>query len=118
MLDELWPTLQSISIDYGVLEQTKNLAVIPVDLGWNDVGNWQQYGELFPSHGDGIRGIGHHHQLGSSNIFVYNNTPREVFTIGLEDVVVVELEDKTVICHMDHVQRVKELAENQQKKTQ
>lgn len=116
MLDELWPTLQSISIDYGVLEKTKNLAVIPVDLGWNDVGNWQQYGALFTANDEGIRGIGHHHQLGSSNVFVYNNTPREVFTIGLENVVVVEMQDKTVICHVDHVQRVKELAESQQKK--
>ena len=118
LLNELWPTLQSISIDYGVLEKTKNLAVIPVDLGWNDVGNWQQYSALFTASEEGIRGVGHHYQLGSSNIFVYNNTAREVFTIGLEDVVVVEMEDKTVICHMDHVQRVKELAESQQKKTQ
>ena len=112
ILDELWPTLQAISIDYGVLEKTKNLAVIPVDLGWNDVGNWEQYGALFTANEAGVRGVGHHHALGSSNIFVYNNTPREVFTIGLEDVVVVEMEDKTVICHMDHVQRVKELAES------
>ena len=118
MLDELWPALQSISIDYGVLEKTKNLVVIPVELGWNDVGNWQQYSELFTSDEARIRGIGHHFQLGSSNVFVYNNTPREVFTIGLEDVIVVEMADKTVICHMDHVQRVKELAESQQKKTQ
>ncbi len=117
VLNELWPTLQSISIDYGVLEKTKNLAVIPVDLGWNDVGNWQQYGALFTANEGGIRGVGHHHQLGSSNVFVYNNTSREVFTIGLEDVVVIEMEDKTVICHVDHVQRVKELAESQQKKT-
>jgi len=116
VLNELWPTLQSISIDYGVLEKTKNLAVIPVDLGWNDVGNWQQYGALFTANEGGIRGVGHHHQLGSSNIFVYNNTPREVLTIGLEDVVVIEMEDKTVICHVDSVQRVKELAESQQKK--
>ena len=115
VLNELWPTLQAISIDYGVLEKTKNLAVIPVDLGWNDVGNWQQYGALFTDNEGGIRGVGHHYELVGSNIFVYNNTQREVFTIGLDDVVVVEMEDKTVICHVDSVQRVKELAESQQK---
>jgi mannose-1-phosphate guanylyltransferase len=47
---------------------------------------------------------------------VYNNTQRQVFTIGLEDIVVVEMDDKTVICHKDEVQRVKELAESQLKK--
>lgn len=116
ILNELWPTLPSISIDYGVLEKTKNLVVIPVNIGWNDVGNWEQYSSLFPADEQGIRGVGHHLGLGSSNVFVYNDTLRQVFTIGLEDVVVVEMDDKTLICHKDYVQRVKELAENHQKK--
>jgi mannose-1-phosphate guanylyltransferase len=115
-LDELWPTLQTISVDYGVMEKTSKFAVIPVDIGWNDVGNWEQYGSLFPADEQGVRNVGHHHDLGSQNIFVYNNTQRQVLTIGLEDIVVVEMDDKTVICHKDAVQRVKELAESQQKK--
>ncbi len=115
-LDELWPTLQTISIDYGVMEKTSKFAVIPVDIGWNDVGNWEQYGSLFPADEHAVRRVGHHQGLGSQNVFVYNNTQRQVFTIGLEDVVVVEMDDKTVICHMGAVQRVKELAESQQKK--
>ena len=116
ILDELWPTLQSISIDYGVMEKANKFAVIPVEIGWNDVGNWEQYGSLFPTDEDEVRCVGHHVGLGSSNIFVYNNTQRQVFTIGLEDVVIVEMDDKTVICHKDEVQRVKELAESQLKK--
>jgi mannose-1-phosphate guanylyltransferase len=116
-LDEVWPTLQTISIDYGVMEKTNTFAVIPVDIGWNDVGNWEQYGSLFPAEQDEVRSVGHHVDFGSSNLFVYNNTQRQIFTIGLEDVVVVEMDDKTVICHKDEVQRVKELAESQLKKT-
>ncbi|MGZ3608955.1 MAG: mannose-1-phosphate guanylyltransferase [Ktedonobacteraceae bacterium] len=115
-LDELWPTLQTISIDYGVMEKASKFAVIPVEIGWNDVGNWEQYGSLFPADQDEVRCVGHHVDLGSSNIFVYNNTQRQVFTIGLEDVVIVEMDDKTVICHKDEVQRVKELAESQLKR--
>ncbi len=116
ILDELWPSLQTISIDYGVMEKANTFAVIPTDIGWNDVGNWEQYGTLFPSNDQGVRGVGHHHALGSQNIFVYNETPRQVFIIGLEDVIVVEMDDKTVICHKDSVQRIKELAEGQKKK--
>jgi mannose-1-phosphate guanylyltransferase len=116
-LDEVWPTLQTISIDYGVMEKASKFAVIPVEIGWNDVGNWEQYGSLFPAEQDEVRCVGHHVGLGSSNIFVYNNTQRQVYTIGLEDVVIVEMDDKTVICHKDEVQRVKELAESQLKKT-
>jgi len=113
IINELWPTIQKISIDYGILEKTKNLVVIPADLGWNDVGNWEQYGALFPADDQGVRAVGAHQGLGSQNIVVYNNTARHVFTIGLEDIIVVEMDDITVICHKDHVQRVKELSEQQ-----
>jgi mannose-1-phosphate guanylyltransferase/mannose-6-phosphate isomerase len=114
-LNELWPTIQSISIDYGILEKTRNLVVIPADLGWNDVGNWEQYGSLFPADAQGVRAVGPHTGLGSQNIIVYNTTSSPLYTIGLEDVIVVKMNDVTVICHKDHVQRVKELAEKQKK---
>lgn len=117
ILDELWPTLQATSIDYGVLEKTSNLVVIPADLGWNDVGNWEQYGSLFPADEHGVRAVGPHMGLGSQNTIVYNNTQRQIYTIGLEDLIVVEVENITLICHKDAVQRVKELAEKQQKKS-
>jgi len=116
VLNELWPTLQTISIDYGVLEKTSDLVVIPVDIDWNDVGNWEQYASLFEADADRVRSVGHHISLGSQNVFVYNNTDRQIFTVGLEDVIVVEMEDKTLICHTGAVQRVKEVAESQIKK--
>ncbi len=116
-LADLWPTLPSISIDYGVLEKTRNLVVIPATLDWNDVGNWEQYGALFPADAQGIRAFGSHVGIGSHNVIVYNNTARRVYTVGLEDVVVVEMDDMTVICHKSHVQRVKELAEHYNKKS-
>jgi mannose-1-phosphate guanylyltransferase len=115
-LNDIWPTLQSITIDYGILEKTKNLAVIPAPLGWNDVGNWEQYGTLFPVDDQGIHTFGNHSGLGSQNVIIYNNTPRRIYTIGLEDVVVVEMADMTVICHKSYVQRIKELAEKHQKR--
>ncbi len=114
ILSEIWPSLPAISIDYGVLEKSNNIAVIPADLGWNDVGNWEQYGSLFPSNEQGVGTLGKHTDLGSQNIFVYNDTPRQLYTIGLEDVIVIEVGDKTIICHRDSVQRVKELAEQSQ----
>jgi mannose-1-phosphate guanylyltransferase/mannose-6-phosphate isomerase len=116
IIDEIWPTLMAISIDHGILEKTKNLVVIPAELGWNDVGNWEQYGSLFSSDAQGVGAVGRHIGLECQNVFVYNATARQVYTIGLEDVVVVEVDGTTMICHKDYVQRVKELAENQQKK--
>ena len=115
-LETIWPLLQSISIDYAILEKTKNLVVIPATLGWNDVGNWEQYGALFPADDQGIRSVGSHVGIGSQNVIVYNNTQRHIYTIGMEDMVVVEMEDVTVICHKSHVQRVKEVSERHNKR--
>jgi Mannose-1-phosphate guanylyltransferase len=117
ILSKQWSLLQSISIDYGILEKTHNLEVIPADLEWNDVGNWEQYGALYPADDQGVRAFGPHIGLGSQNVIVYNNTPRRIFTIGLQDVIVVEMDDTTVICHKSDVQRVKELAEKHYKKS-
>jgi mannose-1-phosphate guanylyltransferase len=115
-LNEIWPSIPSVSIDYGIMEKTSHFAVIPANIGWNDVGNWEQYGALFPSDEQGVKRMGTHEDLGSQNIFVYNNTQRQIFTIGLEDIIVVEMDDKTVVCHINDVQRVKELAEKQNSK--
>ncbi len=87
ILSEIWPSLPAISID----------------------------GSLFPSNEQGVGTLGKHTDLGSQNIFVYNDTPRQLYTIGLEDVIVIEVGDKTIICHRDSVQRVKELAEQSQR---
>jgi mannose-1-phosphate guanylyltransferase len=116
VLNDIWPTLQSITIDYGILEKTSNLVVIPAPLGWNDVGNWEQYGKLFSADAQGVHAFGDHSGLGSQNVVIYNNTSRRVYTIGIEDIVVVEMADMTVICHKSQVQRVKELAELHQKR--
>lgn len=116
VLNEIWPSIPSISIDYGIMEKTSQFAVIPANIGWNDVGNWEQYGALFPSDEQGVKRMGTHEDLSSQNIFVYNTTHRQIFTIGLENVVIVEMDDKTVICHLNDVQRVKELAERQNNK--
>lgn len=116
VLSEVWPTIQGVSIDYGIMEAVNHFAVIPADIGWNDVGNWEQYGALYPASTNKVRSVGHHEDLSSQNIFVYNTSSRPVFTIGLENVVVIEMEDKTVICHHDTIQSVKVIAEKENKK--
>jgi mannose-1-phosphate guanylyltransferase len=113
VLDEIWPALQSISIDYAILEKSHNIVVIPAEIGWNDVGNWEQYGSLFPADEQGVRTIGPHQGYGTQDTIIYNTTSRRIFTIGVEDLIVIEMDDMTVICHKDHVQRVREVAEQQ-----
>src|SRR5690606_35284106 len=59
-LDRIWAEVQSISLDYAVMEGAENMAVIPVDIGWSDVGAWDAlYGVLpLDETGNGYKGSG------------------------------------------------------------
>lgn len=48
LLEEIYPELDSISVDYGILERTDEAYVIPGYFGWNDVGSWDALGSIFP----------------------------------------------------------------------
>jgi mannose-1-phosphate guanylyltransferase len=46
VLDRYYATVEAISIDYGIIEKTQGIVVLPADFGWNDVGSWSALGEL------------------------------------------------------------------------
>jgi mannose-1-phosphate guanylyltransferase/mannose-6-phosphate isomerase len=48
LLAEVYKNCPSISLDHGILEKAENVAVVPVSMGWNDVGTWEAVHELFP----------------------------------------------------------------------
>ena len=47
VIDEIYPKLESISIDYGIMEKSQNVKVIPAEFGWSDVGSWDSLGVLY-----------------------------------------------------------------------
>ena len=109
-LESTWDNILNISIDFAVMEHAEKLAVIPVDIGWNDVGSW---GELF----DVLRldRAGNHFKgrapanvvLDTKNTLVYSD--KLTVTIGIEDIIVVETEDALLLCHKDRSQDVREV---------
>ncbi len=96
------------SIDYAVMEKTRNGVVIPVDPGWNDIGSWSALWEVGRQDEDGnvIRGdvIGH----GTKNSFIHAES-RLVATAGLDQHIVVETADAVLVAAKDRIQYVKEL---------
>jgi mannose-1-phosphate guanylyltransferase/mannose-6-phosphate isomerase len=107
-LAEVYQHIPSISLDHGVMEKAANVAVIPVEMGWNDVGTWEALHELFPRDDRGNVGLGRVLDQGSRDCIVYAQN-RLVATIGLERIIVVDSPDATLVCHRDRAQEVKEL---------
>ncbi len=107
-LARLWPELVPQSIDYGVMEGAQDVVVIPVDIGWSDVGNWSSMREILPADADGNVVVGEHVGLETRNTIVFGGR-RLIATIGLEDMIIVDTDDALLICPVEREQEVREV---------
>lgn len=105
---EIYKRLEEISIDHGIMEKASNLAVIPLDMGWSDVGSWGALMDLFPQDPSGNVTLGKVIDKDSRSCLFYAQD-RLVATLGLQDTIVVDTPDATLVCHKNEAQRVKEL---------
>lgn len=99
-----------ISIDYAVMEKSKNIAMIELMSDWKDLGSWNSIYEVSPKDENNNVFVGHVLDKGSKNSFVYSSS-KLVATIGLEDTVVIETEDAILACKKDKTQEVKQIYE-------
>ena len=104
---EAFAASPSDSIDYAVMEKTGDAKVLPVDIGWNDVGSWSALWEVAERDDDGNAHRGDVIAVDSRNTYAY--AQRLVALVGLDDVVVVETDDAVLVAHKDRVQEVKQV---------
>jgi mannose-1-phosphate guanylyltransferase/mannose-6-phosphate isomerase len=102
------------SIDYAVMEKSKNISVIPLSLMWSDVGSWDSLYDVLDKDGNQNVKIGNVLDIDTKNSLIVGNK-RLISTIGLEDVVIVETEDAIFFGKKGETQRVKALVEELQK---
>jgi mannose-1-phosphate guanylyltransferase len=112
VLDRAWSEMPKLSIDYAIMEGAHDMIVIPVDMGWSDVGSWASLCEVLESDQDGNiqRGNGHSHlTVDTKNTLIISQ--RRVVTIGLENLVIVDSGDVLLVCRRDHSQEVRAVVE-------
>lgn len=98
------------SIDYGVMERSDKVAVIPVDLDWSDVGSLVAMGDFLAADERGNTTSGNVIDIDSKNSIIYGED-RLVATLGLEDMIVVDTHDATLICPKDRAQDVRKVVD-------
>jgi len=108
VLERVWPQVENETIDYGIMERAEDVAVIPVDIGWSDVGDWTALSELLPPDEEGNVIVGEHVGLDTRRCMIHGSR-RLVATIGLEDMIVVDTEDALLICPKERAQDVRDL---------
>ncbi|MBI5666588.1 MAG: mannose-1-phosphate guanylyltransferase [Chloroflexi bacterium] len=109
-LETVWEKIPRISLDYAVMEGAGKMAVIPVDIGWNDVGSWASLYEVLKldRFGNGFKGRQSERVvLDTRNTLVYSD--KLTVTIGVEDLIIIETPDALLICRKDRAQDVKDV---------
>ena len=101
-----YASLESISIDYGLLEHSKRVAVVPLDDEWNDLGTFKALYDVERHDAQGNAGKAEY--LSANNNFVYA-PGKHVGLIGVNDLVVVDTTDALLICDNRHTEDVKKL---------
>ncbi len=118
VVENIYPNIESISIDYGVLEKTKiPIYVLKTDFGWSDVGSWQSLYELQSESHDqeGNLSVGDVVTIDSKNNFLYSTTGRTISLLGVNGLIVVDTDDTVLITKMERSQDVKKVIENLKK---
>ncbi len=114
-LTRVWAGVESVTIDVGIAEKSSQLAVIPADFGWSDVGDWAAVTDLLAdSAGDGAGNavVGRHLGLDTHGSLVYNVVPGKLIaTIGLDNLVIIDTGDVLLICDKTRNQDVKKIVE-------
>jgi mannose-1-phosphate guanylyltransferase/mannose-6-phosphate isomerase len=109
-ISKVYGSLESISVDYGIMENCDRAAVIPAEMGWSDVGSWETVRELLEQDGDGNVLQGDVLALDTRDCLVRSGE-RLVATLGVEGLVVVDTTDALLVCDEKRSQDVRAIAE-------
>ncbi|MFO1248287.1 MAG: mannose-1-phosphate guanylyltransferase/mannose-6-phosphate isomerase [Alphaproteobacteria bacterium] len=105
---------KSISIDYAVMERTDKAAVVPVEMGWSDIGSWDSLWSVAERDEAGNAVMGDVLQHGASNSYLRSEGPL-VAAVGVENLVVVATPDAVLVGHRNAAQDVKRIVEQLEK---
>jgi len=108
VLKEKYNNVDSISVDFGIMEKAKNIYVIPGDFGWDDVGSWEAVGRYREKDSFNNVSMGNVKNFDcSNNIIISNGKP--IVISGLKDIYVVESDDMIFVGKKDGIESIREL---------
>jgi mannose-1-phosphate guanylyltransferase len=114
-LEKIWGRMPTLSLDYGILEKSDRVAVLPArGLGWTDIGSWDALVELYRAHPELRLDIPErHYDTGSKSVTVIRKTGsgRILATVGLDDVIIVETDDAILVCQGGKSQDIRKITE-------
>lgn len=102
-----WQKVRRVSIDYGLMEHARDVYVIPIDIGWSDIGSWGALLDVLDADADGNVSTGP--LLARDTRGTYVRSDKLVAAIGLSDMVIVDTPDVLLVCPRDRAEEVRDL---------
>ncbi|MGQ9909018.1 MAG: mannose-1-phosphate guanylyltransferase [Candidatus Flexifilum sp.] len=106
-LNALWDEMPRLSIDYAIMEHAERMAVIPVEIGWSDVGSWEALHDILQRDDHGNSARGDHLFFNTRDTMVFSS--KMTVTIGVHDLIIVETDDVLLVCERSQSQAVKDV---------
>lgn len=110
LLAEEYARLESISIDYALMEKADNIVTVAGNFGWDDVGTWDSLAAHLPKDNAGNALLGDAILLDAHGNTVVSHDHLTA-VVGVRDLIVVHTEGATLVCHKDHAERVKQIVD-------
>ena len=110
-IQKVWPKIKPISVDYGIMERSKKIALIPASFFWTDLGSWEALSDIFPKDFNGNVLNGDVHNLDSHGVCIFSRGNRLISTIGVKDLVIADTPDALLVCDRNRTQDVKKSVE-------
>ncbi len=111
VLERVYPTLPKLSIDYGVMEKAPNAVLVEAQFQWDDVGAWDSIARHHPADEHGNHILARHAGLDTRRCIIVGEEGHLVTTIGVEDLIIVNTRDATLICDRRRAGHVKILVD-------
>ena len=110
-ITEEFEKFEKISIDFGVMERARNIKVIPVDFGWNDIGSFPALDEVFEKNENGnIAKDANVVEIDSNNnIVISDKSDKKIATIGINNMIIVNTKDALLVCAKKDAQYIKKV---------
>ncbi len=115
VIKKVYCQIKSISIDYGVMEQSENVYLLKGEFDWNDVGSWEEVYKISLQDEDNNVIYGNHFLKDTKGCLI-DSPNRFIATLGIENLIIVDTEDALLICRRDLAQNVKDVVDAMKRK--
>lgn len=109
---EVWANMPVSTIDQGIMEHAQRIAVVPANIGWSDVGDWDNLGGLIECDDAGNSLLGEVVQSMTRDCLVWSETGRLIALVGLDNIAVVDTDDALLVVDRKHAQDVRRIVDH------